>query len=52
MKHYLNFKNEKPNKFWKIESAGKSFTLTYYKNHLPGASLIKPFLNKSMTERS
>jgi hypothetical protein len=52
MKHYLTFNSEKSCKLWQIESTGKSFTLTNYKNHLPGASLIKPFLNKSLIETS
>lgn len=43
MKHYLTFKDEKSDKFWQIEVAGKSFTVTYGKSGSPGTSQTRTF---------
>jgi predicted DNA-binding WGR domain protein len=46
MKHYLTYKDSKSDKFWQIEVAGKSFTVTYGKTGTAGTSQTKTFENE------
>lgn len=43
MKHSLTFKDNKSDKFWQIETVGKSFTVTYGKTGTTGTSQTKTF---------
>jgi predicted DNA-binding WGR domain protein/ankyrin repeat protein len=43
MKKHLTYKNEKSDKFWQIEVAGNSFTVTYGKTGTAGTSQTKSF---------
>jgi predicted DNA-binding WGR domain protein len=43
MKHSLTFKDNKSDKFWQIETVGKSFTVVYGKTGTAGASKTKTF---------
>lgn len=46
MKHYLTFKDDKSDKFWQIEVAGKSFTVTYGRTGTAGTSQAREFHTK------
>lgn len=48
MKHYLTFKDDKSDKFWQIETDGKSFTVTYGKTGSTGTKQIKKFTNETL----
>jgi predicted DNA-binding WGR domain protein len=39
----LTFKDEKSDKFWKIEAEGKNFTVTYGKTGSTGQAQVKSF---------
>ncbi|EKR93418.1 WGR domain protein [Leptospira santarosai str. CBC379] len=43
MKHHLTFKDDKSDKFWNIEVAGNSFTVTYGKTGTSGQTQTKTF---------
>lgn len=43
MKHYLTFKDDKSDKFWQIEVAGNSFTVTYGRTGSSATSQVKSF---------
>jgi predicted DNA-binding WGR domain protein len=43
MKYHLTFKDNKSDKFWQIETSGKSFTVTYGKTGTAGTSQTKTF---------
>ncbi|NBW37270.1 MAG: WGR domain-containing protein [Cytophagia bacterium] len=45
MKHHLTYKDDKSDKFWQIETNGKSFTVTYGKTRTDGSSQTKTFDN-------
>lgn len=51
MKHYLTFKDDKSDKFWQIETEGKSFTVTYGKTGSVGVTKIKEFANAEKCEQ-
>lgn len=51
MKHYLTFKDENSDKFWQIETTGKSFTVTYGKTGSLGASQTKKFLSEKECQK-
>ncbi len=46
MKKYLTFKDDKSDKFWNIEVAGNSFTVTYGKTGTSGQTQTKTFDNE------
>ncbi|EMJ77882.1 WGR domain protein [Leptospira borgpetersenii serovar Hardjo-bovis str. Sponselee] len=46
MKNHLTYKDDKSDKFWNIETSGKSFTVTYGKVGTTGTSQTKTFDNE------
>lgn len=51
MKHYLTFKDGKSDKFWQIETTGKSFKVTYGKTGSVGVTQTKEFANAEKCEQ-
>ena len=48
MQRHLHFKDEKSDKFWKIEVSGNSHTVTYGRTGSAGMSKIKTFENNTL----
>lgn len=48
MKRYLIYSDAKSDKFWKIETDGKSYTVTYGKIGTAGAKQTKTFINEGV----
>ncbi|EMF82340.1 WGR domain protein [Leptospira weilii serovar Topaz str. LT2116] len=47
MQHYLTYKDEKSDKFWNIDIAGNTFTVTYGKSGTPGQTQTKKFKDEA-----
>ncbi|WP_078130685.1 leucine-rich repeat domain-containing protein [Leptospira alexanderi] len=47
MKHYLIYKDEKSDKFWNIDIAGNTFTITYGKTGTAGQTQTKKFKDET-----
>ena len=48
MQRHLHFKDEKSDKFWKIEVSGNSHTVTYGRTGSAGTSKTKTFENNTL----